>query len=81
MVGAEERLEAVLLGGGREGAPLVPGHALLALDHQAHAHVPDNRAMIEVVVGRGDAAEEQTPQAIVLYDDDCGFCRWTLGCC
>ena len=20
-----------------------------------------------------------TPQAIVLYDDDCGFCRWTLG--
>jgi predicted DCC family thiol-disulfide oxidoreductase YuxK len=19
-----------------------------------------------------------TPQAIVLYDDDCGFCRWTL---
>ena len=20
-----------------------------------------------------------TPQAIVLYDHDCGFCRWTLG--
>ncbi len=35
--------------------------------------------MVEVVVGRGDAAEEQTPQAIVLYDHDCGFCRWTLG--
>ena len=35
--------------------------------------------MIEVVVGRGDAAEAQTPQAIVLYDDDCGFCRWALG--
>jgi predicted DCC family thiol-disulfide oxidoreductase YuxK len=30
--------------------------------------------MFEVVVGRGDAAE-----AIVLYDHDCGFCRWTLG--
>jgi predicted DCC family thiol-disulfide oxidoreductase YuxK len=20
-----------------------------------------------------------TPRAIVLYDDDCGFCRWSLG--
>ena len=38
VVGAEERVDAVLLAGVRERAPLFPGDALLALDHQRDAH-------------------------------------------
>ena len=38
VVGAEERLDAVLLARIRERAPLLPGDALLALDHQRDAH-------------------------------------------
>ena len=38
VVGAEERLEPVLLAGLRERDPLLPGHVLLPLDHQADAH-------------------------------------------
>ena len=40
VVGAEERLDAVLLTRVREGAPVLPGHALLALDHERHPHGP-----------------------------------------
>src|SRR4029077_7172287 len=38
VVGAEETLETVLLAGAGERNPVVPGDALLALDHQADAH-------------------------------------------
>ena len=38
VVGAEEPVEAGCLGGVRERDPLLPGDALLALDHQADAH-------------------------------------------
>ena len=38
VVGAEEALEPVLLREAREAHPVVPGHALLALDHQAEPH-------------------------------------------
>ena len=34
VVGAEERVDAVRLAGVGEGAPVLPGDALLALDHQ-----------------------------------------------
>ena len=57
VIGAEQRLEAGSLGGGRQRPPLVPGDALLALDHQAHAHVSDNTCMreqIDVRRVRGD---------------------------
>ena len=38
VIGAVQPGEAVALGCGREVAPLGPGHALLALDHQADLH-------------------------------------------
>ena len=38
VVGAEEPVEAGVLGRAREREPLLPGDALLALDHQADAH-------------------------------------------
>ena len=38
VVGAEQRVDAVRLAGLRERAPLLPGHALLPLDHQRDAH-------------------------------------------
>ena len=40
VVRAEERLDAVLLAGGGERAPVLPGHALLPLDHECEPHVP-----------------------------------------
>src|SRR5207248_48755 len=40
VVGAEQALEPRLLAGSGEGPPVVPGDALLALDHQADAHGP-----------------------------------------
>ena len=41
VVGAEERLDAGALGGGGDRLPLLPGHVLLALDHQTDAHAPE----------------------------------------
>ena len=38
VVGAEHRPHPVLLAGGGERLPVVPGHVLLALDHQADLH-------------------------------------------
>ena len=38
VVGAEQPLEADALGGAGERAPLLPGDALLSLDHQAETH-------------------------------------------
>ena len=38
VVGAEQRLVPVLLARARERNPVVPGHALLALDHHAQPH-------------------------------------------
>ena len=38
MVGAEQRLDAMLLAGVGEGHPVVPGDAFLSLDHQGEAH-------------------------------------------
>src|SRR5439155_22345983 len=38
VVGAEERVDTVLLAGVGERAPVLPGDALLALDHQRDAH-------------------------------------------
>jgi tetratricopeptide (TPR) repeat protein len=38
VVGAEQRLDPVPLAGGGEREPLLPGDALLALDHQGDAH-------------------------------------------
>ncbi len=38
VVGAEEALEAVLLRESRKAHPVVPGHALLAFDHQGDSH-------------------------------------------
>ncbi len=40
VVGAEEGLEAEPLAGSRELAPVLPGHVLLALDHDREAHGP-----------------------------------------
>jgi hypothetical protein len=40
VVGAEESEEAVFLTGTSKAQPLIPGHALLPLDHQADFHVP-----------------------------------------
>src|SRR5881275_1948671 len=40
MVRAKQRVEAAALGGLGERAPLLPGHSLLALDHQTDAHHP-----------------------------------------
>ena len=39
VIRAEQSFEAVLLARAREGDPLVPRHALLALDHEADIHV------------------------------------------
>lgn len=41
VVGSEQGVEAGVLAG--PGQPLIPAHALLALDHQAHAHAADPR--------------------------------------
>ena len=38
VVGAEERLDTVLLARLGEGEPVLPRHALLPLDHQRQAH-------------------------------------------
>src|SRR5207245_490714 len=42
VVGAEERLDAVLLARVRERDPVVPRHALLALDHQREPHATES---------------------------------------
>jgi hypothetical protein len=38
VVGAKERLDAVVFAGCGERHPVVPGHALLALDHECEPH-------------------------------------------
>ena len=42
VVGAKERVEETIVTGLRKGDPLIPGHVLLALDHETdlHPHVP-----------------------------------------
>ena len=49
VVGAEERVDPVLLAGVGEVAPLLPGDAFLALDHQGDAH----RAILRGAILRG----------------------------
>ena len=65
MVGAEEALEPVLLARLGEGDPVVPGHVLLALDHQADAHGAQpsrGRRGPRSVAGRARPAALQRPQ-------------------
>ena len=45
VVGAEQSFEADALGEVGERAPVAPGDALLALDHQTRAHVGSLSAM------------------------------------
>ena len=44
MVGTEERLDAVFLAGRRKRDPVVPGHTLLALDHERKPHEAEDYA-------------------------------------
>ena len=59
VVGAEEALEPGLLGGARERDPLLPGHALLALDHQA-ARASQSSSSAGSVTGALQAKRSQT---------------------
>src|SRR5439155_23450317 len=67
VVGAEQALEPRLLAGSGEGPPVVPGDALLALDHQADAHGPTltvaRRPGAELPQRRGRRRQRRPPAA------------------
>ena len=70
VVGPEQGIEAGGLRGGGERAPLLPRDALLALDHQADAHVPDNRRMERRSEVRRDQRSRSRPRRADLGDLD-----------
>ena len=71
VVGAEERLEPVLLTGVGEREPVVPGGALLALDHQCDAHLVrglGERPEVALGIVRRRSGGRRTPGSSALDD-------------
>src|SRR6476619_8571810 len=64
MVGAEERLDAVFLAGRGKRDPVVPGHTLLALDHECKPHEAEDYVRPEpAACGRKVTLSARTPCA------------------
>ena len=71
VVGAEERVDPVLLARVGEGAPLLPGDALLALDHQRDAHrrrICLGRPTVQARAGRGRRGAVATIESWPSHD-------------